>query len=342
MPVMRGSSSACDVVADPRVFAAFALLNITGLNGERETRYGAVRELVRRRLGGRGEHWRSRLDATQLREFFHKAGGARLMDMLPALGDAAGEVAARGELPRYLVAWQATTGEDIGPAVELLAEFAVEERVDALWNRCIDAYEDERTKTRAHLGSLFEVVEAVARADEHVAITIVPNLLDASGRGYSVSTTSGSWLFAGPVSNAAERERLLIHELLHRWADRAVEETVPADRFFALPIELFARYRMVAEGYPAVGIVIGEIIVRAATEWLHTERLIGDGDRALNELRLQERLGFLGIVDARECLRAVFAEHHETAFQRCAAMLFGRIRTAETASIPHEGVPNGD
>jgi len=280
---------------DESLFASFALLNLAGHDADDGWEFGEVRRAVRLALAPSARRWNDTLDAAGLKTTIKRAGGALVMDLIPQFVPPPA-LAVRADALRYLTSWQgaslgAMTGFD-----DLLRRFYQESDVASLWQRSLPAFEEQLL--------LFDTVGPLLQGiaddldggalDDALEVRLVPNLLDARGRGYSVSFDRETWLFFGPVGNRAQARQLATHEFLHRWVDpiaeRCARETTAPD-----PIAFGrARFRMVAELYPELSIWIGETVVRAMSAW-YCARGADSGSFDLSAaLHYQERIGFLG------------------------------------------------
>ena len=149
---------------------------------------------------------------------------------------------------------------------------------------------------RARLERVAALFGAPSEADS-LTVLLLPNLLDAAGRGYSVSSAERTWLFFGPMRNARQAEEVAVHELLHRWIDYACEKHWKEETSAGpdpMPLAK-ARFRIVADLYPEFQIWVSETIVRAMTAWLvpDLEYLEERGTDRL--LSYYQRIGFIGI-----------------------------------------------
>jgi len=276
------------------LFALFALANVSGYNTDNQWEFSRVRRVVRSKLANRSTYWRSAMEKTGLLPYMQRGGGGRLMDIVPQLSLPhlawAPDVCAR-------VSWQQDSSVVLRNLEPILGDFVREEAVFDLWSSLGHFYEESARELR----SGFSTLEAIARRfgeprDAHaLTILVVPNLLDAHGRGYSVSSTNRSWLFLGPMQNAEQGTEIAVHELVHRWVDWACDRYHPFENAPERMPQARAHFRIVAELYPELPIWVGETIVRAATAWLipsprYLER------RATDELlSYYERIGFVGI-----------------------------------------------
>ena len=280
---------------DESLFASFALANLAGHHADDGWEFGEVRRAVRLALAPSARRWSDALDAAGLKTAIKRAGGALLMDVIPQF-EPPPALMVRADALHYLTGWQgaslgAMTGFD-----DLLRRFYQESDVAALWQHWLPAYE-EHVLLLDSVGSVLEMIANDFNGgapDDALEVRLVPNLLDARGRGYSVSFDRETWLFFGPVGDCGHARQLATHEFLHRWVDpiaeRCASETTAPD-----PIAFGqARFRIVAELYPELAIWIGETVVRALTAW-YVARGPESGSFDLNAaLHHQERIGFLG------------------------------------------------
>jgi hypothetical protein len=309
--------------ADPLTFTAFALLNAVGYHTENSVRYGDVRRKLRLRLGRTGSHWRSVLAGEGLLEEIHKGAGARLSDVALALGGPPSFEPVR-DLPAYLVHWQAESVRSLASLPAILAEFWERERLDALWADVLPEYE----RACRALDRVSDVVAGLAQAIDGGAfrIELRPNLLDAFGRGYSVSTAEMTVITLG---GEVRDPSLARHELLHRWADvsgHAVARTAPFD---PMP-SLVARYPRVAQGYPDLGIWLGEVLVRSACAVLE--------DASRDRVVQLEEQGFLGSSLACDRLAASAPSAWNEAFTQAGTVVLANAvsRFADERGEPDE------
>ena len=310
---LGGDASRVQVLAqsqlDPGLFAAFALANLAGHHADDGWEFGAVRRAVRLALAPRAQYWSDELDAAGLRQLVRRAGGALVMDVVPQL-TAAPALAIRTAPLDYLTSWQAESLESLRGLDTVLGRFYREEGITGLWDAHRAAYAQEARlldTVQPHLETIardLRATEAGAAVSHTISVRLAPNLLDARGRGYSVSFHDETWLFFGPLEHAAQARFVAMHEFLHRWVDPIAERTANADlEPDPMPVAR-ARYRIVAELYPELAIWIGETVVRALTAW-YTAR---DGEAGTFDLdavlATQERIGFRGVRDIVGRLRS--------------------------------------
>lgn len=277
------------------LFTAFALLNMVGYNAENGWRYGTVREKVRLKLSTRADYWRSILKGEGLLECILQAGGAQIMDLIPILS-VGSEPAMLSKGIQHTAGWQEESRVNLTKIENLLQRFFTEENLELLWETFRSAV-DEATvlfqKQENKLQSIASCFSYNAGVDSFDLI-LLPNLLDAHNRGYSVSMMPATFLFLGPVSSFQEAENLVVHELLHRWVDSEAERISAIKVFPNLMPQARAKFRMVADSYPDLSIWIGETVVRATTSWLTAEM---PSTRFQNEdemIVFYEQLGFIG------------------------------------------------
>ena len=225
------------------------------------------------------------------------------MDIVPFLSPAPGFVlqANAVECTTY---WQRESKSALAGLDHCLRSFYKEESLDSLWSEHLRAYED----AVAMLQQLGPSLEAIAgRFGEPVnsatlEIVLMPNLLDAKGRGYSLSTAQCTWLFLGPVDESSQAEGLAVHELLHRWVDVAADKTVRNSGEADPMLKARALFPIVAESYSDLAIWVGETVVRAATAWL-VPNLQKPALQSTDELlAYYEQIGFIGIQEAHRHL----------------------------------------
>jgi hypothetical protein len=289
---------------DERLFASFALANLAGHHADDGWEFGDVRRAVRVALASSTRKWSDALDAAGLKTAIKRAGGALMMDVVPQL-DPPPTLAMRADALHYLTRWQGASMNAMTGFDDLLRQFYQECDVASLWRHWLPAYEEHALRLETAGPVLEMIADDFNRGapDEVLEVRLVPNLLDAKGRGYSVSFDHETWLFFGPVGDRGHVRQLATHEFLHRWVDPIAEkyasETTAID-----PIAFGqARFRIVAELYPELSIWIGETVVRALTAWYVTHRSESrsfDLDATLHSL---ERIGFLGAGEIVERLR---------------------------------------
>jgi hypothetical protein len=280
---------------DASLFAAFAMANLAGHHADDGWEFGEVRKAIRLALAPAARRWNDELDTAGLKTVIRRAGGALVMDVIPQL-EPPPALVLRARPLNYLTGWQraslgAMTGFD-----DLLRRFYREAPVASLWEGYVPAYEQQAVLFDA-VRPVLDTIAGDFRDDasgDPLEVRLVPNLLDARGRGYSVSFDRETWLFFGPVGDAGHARQLATHEFLHRWIDPIAEqcagETTEVD-----PIAFGqARFRIVAELYPELAIWVGETVVRAMTAW-YVARGPEPGSFDLDAaLEYQERIGFLG------------------------------------------------
>jgi hypothetical protein len=289
---------------DERLFTSFALANLAGHHADDGWEFGDVRRSVRVALAPSARRWSDALDVAGVKAAIKRAGGALMMDIVPQL-ERPPTFAIRTDALHHLTGWQGASMNAMTGFDGLLRQFYQECDVASLWRQWLPAYEEQASR----LETAGPVLEMIAddfdggAQDEVLEVRLVPNLLDARGRGYSVSFDRETWLFFGPVGDRGQARQLATHEFLHRWVDpiaeRCASETTASD-----PIAFGqARFRIVAELYPELAIWIGETVVRSLTAW-YVERGSESGafDLAAAAHDL-ERIGFLGAGEILDSLR---------------------------------------
>jgi hypothetical protein len=289
-------SSAKKVVArsDKSLFTAFCLLNLVGYNAENGWRYGEVREKVRLKLATLAGSWQARLKGEGLLDWVLQAGGAQIMDLIPFLSLDDDSPLLGEEIPHF-VTWQNQSKAKLSKIRDLLRRFFAEAEIQAIWESYRPAFDNAAVSLMENEPRLRSINSRFAEHENSFEVVMLPNLLDARGRGYSVSTAPASVLFFGPADDSREIEKLVVHEFLHRWVDPIaetlkVEKTIPD-----LMTRARAKFPVIAEGYPELSIWIGETVVRAATEWLLPPGLPNARFRNNEDLRrFFEDTGFRG------------------------------------------------
>jgi hypothetical protein len=294
-----------DIELDDRLFTAFALLNLTGHDGENGWEFDPVRRSVRSRLAPRAHHWRSTIGRSGLIEPMHRAGGAVLMDQIPLMSPPP-DFTLRPEAFEYLTDWQRSSRSSLPGLSQTLSEFYRNESVGSQWARCHEAYNDTAALLREASDALTNVIDDAIDFDDRdrIGVLLLPNLLDIRGRGYSLSSNQLTWLFLGRLENAGQARHLVLHELLHRWVDPAAERFV-AGRVAHDPDPMplaRARFRIVAESYPELAIWMSEITVRAATAWMVSNFLGGSPEGVGKSLKFDEKIGFTGLIETFELI----------------------------------------
>jgi hypothetical protein len=280
---------------DRSLFVAFALLNAIGYNSESGLHFSDVRKDVRLSLAAHAANWRHKLDCEGLLEPLLRSGGAMLMDVLPYSSF-------RDDFSRQIeecsTNWQRASRSALNGIDQWLSAFSSELPLESLWIKHRKSYETAASLLGSVIPRLQSLAARCSDENNNVSVQLEPNLLDAHGRGYSVSTPGQTWLYLGPLKNLMEAETLAVHELLHRWVDPASEHVLLTDDLSELMPRAKAQFRIVAESYPEVAIWLGETVVRAATAWLvpkSVEVMFSNED----ELPIfWERAGFIGFSDA--------------------------------------------
>lgn len=281
------------------LFALFALANISGYNSDNQWEFSRVRRMVRSKLANRSKYWRTTLEKTGFLPYMQRGGGGRLMDIVPQLSLPhlawAPGVSAR-------VSWQQDSSVVLRNLETILGDFVREEAVFDLWSSLGHFYEEAARE----LEPGFSTLEAIARRfgeprdRDGLTILVVPNLLDAHGRGYSLSSENRTWLFLGPVQNGEQGTEIAVHELVHRWVDWACDRYRGFENISDPMPQARAQFRIVAELYPELPIWVGETIVRAATAWLVSSLRYLERKGRTELLLHYEQIGFVGISHAYE------------------------------------------
>jgi len=282
------------VSLDPGLFTAFGLLNSAGYNTENGWRFHQVRKAVRLKLAHSGDYWREQFSEAGLMEPALRAGGAMVMDIIPLLSLPPDFIIKpRGEI--YSTPWQRESEAVLQGIDQWLRRFYEEEAIDSLWSEHLEAYQAEGAK----FDKVIQILPAIARQFSEplqglgLRITLMPNLLDAKGRGYSLSSDDSTWLFFGPLEEGMVI-KTAIHELLHRWVDRAIDAAMAETRDFSAMFRAKAKFPIVAVNYPDLPIWASEIVVRAATMWfIHKMGLSSENPAEM--LALDEHMGFLHV-----------------------------------------------
>lgn len=295
----HGGEPAIKVVSELSLglFALFALANLSGYNSDNQWEFSRVRRIVRSKLASRSKYWRSALEKVELLPYMQRGGGGRLMDIVPQLSPPhlawAPAVCAR-------VSWQQDSSVVLRNLETILRDFVREEAILDLWSSLGHFYEEAARELRAGFSTLEAIAHRFGEPRDADALTILvaPNLLDAHGRGYSVSSANRTWLFLGPVQNGEQGTEIAVHELVHRWVDWACDRYRPFE-FAPDPMpQARAQFRIVAELYPELPIWVGETIVRAATAWLIPSPRYLERQATAELLSYYEQIGFVGILDA--------------------------------------------
>ncbi|OGN93448.1 MAG: hypothetical protein A2Z75_06240 [Chloroflexi bacterium RBG_13_50_10] len=311
---------------DPHLFTAFALLNAVGYNAENGWQYTSVRKAVRLRLAGHSDHWRSILTDAGLLETVQRSGGAMLMDIVPLLLSPPDFLLQEGG-EEHRTSWQSESRSSLGGIDCWLRRFYEDESLAQLWKENLRAYE-EAAGLLQPLGSSLEALAqrfGEPSAGGTLEIVLMPNLLDAKGRGYSVSTAHRTWLFLGPLEDSSQAQRLVVHELLHRWVDVAAERAIKKGAWADPMPAAMAQFRIVAESYPNLSIWVAETVVRAATSWL-LPSLYDTGRQSINGLMSDyEQIGFVGAETAYAHLVAERGQPLADIIQEVVDMVFQQV-----------------
>jgi len=281
------------------LFTAFALLNVTGYNTENGWQFTKVRKAVRLRLSHRSTYWRSALSDADLLEPIQRAGGGMLMDIVPFLSPPP-DFVIQADGGEYTTSWQRESRSALEGIDQWLRRFYEKESIESLWSEHLGAYEDGAPMLQRLGPSLEAIAGRFGEPLNSTALEIVlmPNLLDAKGRGYSLSTPQCTWLFLGPVDEPSQAEGLAVHELLHRWVDLAADKTVRNGGGTDSVLKARALFPIVARSYPDLAIWISETVVRAATAWLGRSPRKATLQSTDESIANYERMGFIGIQEA--------------------------------------------
>jgi len=274
------------------------LLNTVGYNADNGWQFAETRKAIRLHFAYRSQFWRSALMKAGLQEPMFRANGALVMDVLPFLSSDLSLPKQQDREPR--VKWQRASLTYLPAISEILRAFAEQERIDELWKVHLPVYERGAELVRPILDRLERLSEGFeAGATGKLNVTVLPNLLDIRGRGYSVSTQSDTWLYAGgPLEDRTYANYLLIHELLHRWVDLLAEETSDrAGQQNVMP-KAKARFRLVADAYPEFAVWLAEIVVRAAALWLSKSVPEPGFPDVASLLAFYEGIGLIGVRQA--------------------------------------------
>ncbi len=290
--------------ADPCLFTAFALLNTTGYNAESGWQFSEVRKAVRVKLAAKSQYWRSTLDNAGFLESIRRGGGAVVMDVIPLLSPPP-NFALQADNAEYTTRWQNESRSSLTGIEQWLQQFYKEEDVESLWLKYLQFYEEAINELQQLSLQLKDLVAWFGEPSNTLTLEIVllPNLLDAKGRGYSLSTLQRTWLFLGPIDDPSQAEGLAIHELLHRWIDVVAERKVQNGHDVDPMPQARAQFRIVAESYPELAIWIGETVVRAVATWLRPILQSSVQNSADESLTYYEQIGFIGIQDAYRHLK---------------------------------------
>jgi hypothetical protein len=308
---------------DPSLFAAFALLNAIGYNSESGLHFSDVRKDVRLSLAAQAAHWRLSLDSAGLLEPLLRAGGAMLMDVLPCWSS-------RGDPSRQVeecrTSWQRESRSELNGIDQWLNSFSSEVEIESLWIMHRASYETAASLLDGVIPKLQALAARCADENDNVLVELKPNLLDAHGRGYSVSTPGQTWIYLGPFKNSLEAETLAVHELLHRWVDPVAEHALLSKDLSDLMLRARAQFRIVAESYPEIAIWLGETVVRAATASMVPKT----GEAALShedELSIfWERAGFIGFADAYRYFLSEPKEPLENVLHQAVLLVYDRLK----------------
>jgi hypothetical protein len=281
------------------LFALFALANMSGYNSDNRWEFSHVRRMVRSKLASRAKYWRSVLEKSGLLLYMQRGGGGKLMDLVPQLSPS--DLAWNSSVT-VRTSWQTDSGAALQGLEPVLHDFVEQESILGLWSSLRGLYEESARELQRGFGTLERIARQFGEplGSGAFVILLLPNLLDAHGRGYSVSTEERTWLFIGPVQNEEQGSEIAVHELVHRWVDWACDRHLCFDNVPDPMPQAKAQFRIVADLYPELPIWVGETIVRAATAWLvpNLRYLERQGTKEL--LSYYEQIGFVGISDAYE------------------------------------------
>ncbi len=276
------------------LFVGFALLNVAGYDAENGWLYHPVRQAVRLSLLGKRAYWREALAKADLLDPLLRCGGGPVMDLYPVLADL-DTMAGTG--PSLTTSWQRGSAELAGDIGAVVRRFMDEERALSLWPRCERAYHLAGRALCEVANILGKTLACIDDSSLHLPerVVLVPNLLDAAGRGYSLSSADTTWLFFGPRSTQVPEQEVLVHEFLHRFADAMADETIPEGTGDALVPRAIARFPLVAAGYPDFRVWVSETVVRAATVAVLASVGVLAGDQVKPRLDVEQQRGFLGV-----------------------------------------------
>lgn len=311
------------VRGDPTLFVAFAVLNAIGYNSENGLHFSDVRKDVRLSLVAHGVQWRQTLDGEGLLQPLLRVGGAMLMDVLPylSLRDAASP-----PVEEYFTNWQRASRSALDGIDRWLRCFSSEVGLESLWIKHRDSYETAASLLGGVIPKLQSLAARCSDENANVSVQLEPNLLDAHGRGYSVSAPGQTWLYLGPLRNSLEAETLAVHELLHRWVDPVTERVSLGNDRNNLMARAKAQFPIVAESYPELAIWLGETVVRAATAWLvpkSTQVPLSNEDQFPV---FWERAGFIGFSDAYSYLMNQPEESLEDVLNHAVLLVSERLK----------------
>lgn len=226
------------------------------------------------------------------------------MDVIPLLSPPP-NFALKADSAEYTTRWQNESRSSLTGIEQWLQQFYKEEDVESLWLKYLQFYEEAINELQQLSLQLKDLVAWFGEPSNTLTLEIVlsPNLLDAKGRGYSLSTLQRTWLFLGPIYDPSQAEGLAIHELLHRWIDVVAERTVQNGHDVDPMPQARAQFRIVAESYPELAIWIGETVVRAVATWLRPILQSSVQNSADESLTYYEQIGFIGIQDAYRHLK---------------------------------------
>lgn len=221
-----------------------------------------------------------------------------LMDLVPHLSPPPSLTAAAAL--SFHTGWQTESRSTLQALPPLLRDFVEREPILTMWSDFRPDYEKAAALFDPAAGHLRTIACGFGEptSPDPLHILLLPNLLDARGRGYSLSSPGQTWLFFGPMQDEVQAEEVAVHELLHRWVDRACDRRVRAENGLDPMPMAKARFRIVAELYPEFPIWVGETIVRAGTAALIPNLRYVEAEAPHELLSYYERIGFLGIKDA--------------------------------------------
>jgi hypothetical protein len=307
---------------DRSLFIGFALLNVIGYNAENGWHFSHVRKDVRLSLSAHASHWQCALGSAGLLEPLLRAGGAMLMDVLPSLS--LGDDSSR-RIGECSTKWQRASQFALTGIDQWLLRFSSEGAVESLWLKHHESYQEAGSLLQSVIPRLQSLAAHFSCENDQVAVLLEPNLLDAHGRGYSMSISDQTWLYLGPVKDRLEAETLAAHELLHRWADPAAERVVRSGRLMDPMPRARAQFRIVAESYPELAIWIGETVVRAATAWLVPESIKVTLRNEAEVSTFWEQVGFVGFADAYRYLVDQSGRSLEKLLDQAALLVYERL-----------------
>lgn len=198
------------------------------------------------------------------------------------------------EKPKYLTNWQSSSLQYISKIKNILIQFSSSDSFNPIWEDYGKDCERQISIVEKSTPCLKQVLEQFPSHNHPDRVELIVNLLDAKGRGYSLSSHETTWIFLNPVTaNLLELENLILHEMLHRWVDPIAEKKITGCECSSLMQNASAVFRIVSESYREYPIWVGETVVRAATAWCMREKT--NPEQSLQHL---EKMGFVGVQKA--------------------------------------------